>query len=446
MYLSWLYGQAITSFCHAENVVDLPLKDSSNGTRHTQGERKKITLADLGKAVTPPCRLNPLLFNGHLQTAWTAVKNTDIPIHYKRRVFTSTNESYPGIFTVDFVIPPPENPSPKDPELPVRTHHYAEHEFEQLGGDDEKPMLICLHGLSGGSYEIYLRHVLKPLVENSDWEACVVNARGCANSKVTSSRLYNARATWDVRQMVEWIHQKWPRRRLFGIGFSLGANILVNYLGEEGSKCLLDAAVVVCNPWNLEVCGLALRRTWVGLNVYSAAMGSSMKKLFERHVNEISKNPGIDVEKVRSCKYLFEFDRYVQCPSWGYPTEDAYYRDASSSDSILAVKIPLFAIHAEDDPIAVDEAVPREEIKRNPNVVLCSTSLGGHLSHFEIGGERWFARVATAFLQKIANDLDWNAVSNARSERSGEDVHANGKTPIFEPVRRKLHGGSLPGM
>ena len=44
--------------------------------------------------------------------------------------------------------------------------------------------------------------------------------------------------------------------------------------------------------------------------------------------------------------------RELQGPTWGYPTEGAYYRDASSSDALLAVRIPLFALHAEDDPVS----------------------------------------------------------------------------------------------
>lgn len=95
---------------------------------------------------------------------------------------------------------------------------------------------------------------------------------------------------------------------------------------------------------------------------------------------------------MRKIKYLHEFDREVQCVTWGYPTEGAYYRDATSADSLLDIRIPFFAVHAEDDPIAVKEAIPYEEIQQNPYTVLCTTSTGGHLSWFEVGGGRWHAK------------------------------------------------------
>jgi predicted alpha/beta-fold hydrolase len=64
------------------------------------------------------------------------------------------------------------------------------------------------------------------------------------------------------------------------------------------------------------------------------------------------KTSTVDPEKVRKVKYLHEFDRDVQGPTWGYPTEGAYYRDASSSDAVLAIRTPTFTIHAEDDPVS----------------------------------------------------------------------------------------------
>jgi predicted alpha/beta-fold hydrolase len=101
-------------------------------------------------------------------------------------------------------------------------------------------------------------------------------------------------------------------------------------------------------------------------------------------------------------KYLHEFDRAVQCPTWGYPTEGAYYRDASSSDAVLAVRVPMLAIAAKDDPIAFDEGVPYEEIRQNPFVVICTTSGGGHLGWFEFGtGTRWNVRPVREVLLSV---------------------------------------------
>ena len=213
MDLSWLLGHARTTFYHHTKPLRLLTNEGSD-----------TDLLEICETATPPCRLNPLLFNGHLQTFWTAVKPQDIPIYYKRHVFKASDPAYTGTFAVDFVVSPYED---TDSSLPPRTAHFTDKEFDNFGSLDTKPMLITLHGLSGGSHEIYLRHVLV-LLGKSKWEACVVNSRGCANSAVTSTVLYNARATWDMRQVVKWLRKTFPNRPLFAIGYSLGANILMN--------------------------------------------------------------------------------------------------------------------------------------------------------------------------------------------------------------------------
>jgi predicted alpha/beta-fold hydrolase len=214
--MEWL-GRAETTFTHSPNPLSLTKKDGSS-----------TDLVSICREATPPCHLNPLLFNGHLQTMWTVIKNDGPPIHYKRKLFENEDPNFKGSFAVDFTVPPF---SEKDESLPPRTVHFTEEEFENFGSSDTRPMLVVLHGLSGGSYEIYLRQVLAPLVLTGgerEWAACVVNSRGCAMHKITSNVLYNARATWDCRQTVKWLREAFPNRPLYGIGFSLGANILTN--------------------------------------------------------------------------------------------------------------------------------------------------------------------------------------------------------------------------
>ena len=184
--MEW-FGRASIKFTHSLSPLTLARKDGS-----------KIDLLDLCEKATPTCQLNPLLFNGHLQTLWTVTEIHGPPIYYRRRVFHANHPAYKGSFSVDFAVGPHTD---TDETLPPRTAYYADRDFVETGSTDSKPMLLVLHGLSGGSYEIYLRHAIAPLVENTQWEVCVVNSRGCANTKITSGVLYNGRATWDIRQV-----------------------------------------------------------------------------------------------------------------------------------------------------------------------------------------------------------------------------------------------------
>ncbi|PCG98153.1 AB-hydrolase YheT, putative [Penicillium occitanis (nom. inval.)] len=454
--------QAKVSLVHCEeNQVLLTPKDASTPDKTTESKSEQIKLIDLVREATPStCKLNPLLFNGHLQTGYTTIKETnEIPIYYKRKIFEQEIPSLEGQFAVDFVVP--AYPKTTDPEatdearkytlpsgLPARTTFFSKDELAALPSNDSKPMLVALHGLTGGSHEVYLRAALAPLVldENSGWEACVVNGRGCAQTKLSTSLLFNARATWDVRQVVKWLRKTFPNRPLFGIGFSLGANILTNYLGEEGENCLLNAAVLCANPWNLDVANVALRSTWIGAEVYSAHMAVSLVKLFNQHVDELTHHPRLNVDDMKDVKYIHEFDRAVQCALWGYPTEGAYHRDASSTDSLLAIRIPFLAINAEDDPISVKQAIPYDEFKQTPYGVLLTTSWGGHLGWFELGGCRWFTKPAANFLDLMAKTIDLSVTAKPEKDKEGlygeqlanGSIHKPSHASVFHPVNRKL--------
>jgi predicted alpha/beta-fold hydrolase len=214
--MEWL-GHAKIKFTHSPTPLTLNNKDGTT-----------TDLLKICEESTPPCQLNPFLFNGHVQTMMTAVKNDGPPVFYKRKVFDAEEAMYEGTFAVDFVVQPNED---VDDRLPIRTTYFSEEAFEGIASLDTRPMLVTMHGLSGGSYEIYLKHVLFPLIqehETQQWEACVINSRGCAMHKITTSILYNARATWDYRQTIKWLRKTFPNRPLYGIGFSLGANILTN--------------------------------------------------------------------------------------------------------------------------------------------------------------------------------------------------------------------------
>ncbi|KAI9656383.1 MAG: hypothetical protein M1831_004635 [Alyxoria varia] len=447
--MSWLLGRVQVSYYAASKSIQLSLKSKkSDGTPDEPGS---LSLLEFVKSITPSCSLSPLLPGGHAQTIYTVICGKDVPIYYKRKIFESSQLTYSGSFAVDFISKPFPS-SEEDGGLPPRTAYFSEDDWKSIdrGSKDGKPMLVVLHGLSGGSHELYLREVLAPLVgvggnaetaaTDETWEVCVVNARGCAKSKITSDVLFNARATWDVRQFVEWLSERYPNRPLYGLGFSLGGNILVNYIAEEGDNCKLKAGVVCSNPFDLAAGSLGLQRTWMGREVYSKAMGGNMKRLLKSHEEQVSKNPRVNLDRVFSTTYLHEFDRELQGPTWGYPTEGAYYRDASSTEPLMAVRIPLLAINAEDDPVVCKDALPFQEVQTNPYTVLCTTSMGGHLGWFEPGGGRWFVKPAVGFLRKFHREVDLGEVDKRNhGNMNGAPTGGHpGNIPKYDPMLRKL--------
>ncbi|KAJ5022946.1 hypothetical protein J3E73DRAFT_393337 [Bipolaris maydis] len=344
------------SFYHSDHSISL-----TNRSNHL------VTLPDLCKDSTPPYQPSIIAFNGHLQTIWTALRRTGVFVRDKRKMFKSEDDLYPGTFAVDFVSQDESETMEEDSSLPPHITYYGDHSAP-FGSFDSKTMVIALHGVAGVSHERCIKHVLAPLVA-SGWEACVVVSRGCGGTDLTSPLLYNARSTWDLKQTWE-----------------------VWYLGEEGERCGIRAAVVCSNPLNLEVVVNALRRSWMGLNIYSNALGNGMKQTFQQQYSfDFDTYAHSCPEDVRKITKLIN-KSVVQLPMWGYPTTGTYYRDASSVDAVLAVKVPLFALNAEDDPISHYEALPFEEFCINPYTVLCTTSSGGHLGWYESEDQRWFTK------------------------------------------------------
>jgi hypothetical protein len=123
-----LLGYAKTTFHHHQVPVSFQRSDG-----------EKTDLLAIARSVSPPCRVNPLLFNGHLQTFWTVVKSQDIPIYYKRRLFEAEDPAYAGTFEVDFVVP--EYHDTPDGSLPPRTSFFGPSELENPGSSDDTPML-----------------------------------------------------------------------------------------------------------------------------------------------------------------------------------------------------------------------------------------------------------------------------------------------------------------
>lgn len=116
---------------------------------------------------------------------------------------------------------------------------------------DNTPTLVLLHGLTGGSFESYIRDLVDTMTRVHGYRCVVFNARACADTALTSPQLFSGGYTDDLRLAVKHIRTTLPGAKLMGAGFSMGSNILMNYMAEESDQCEFLGAMSVSNPFDM---------------------------------------------------------------------------------------------------------------------------------------------------------------------------------------------------
>ncbi|KAG9452598.1 hypothetical protein H6P81_005502 [Aristolochia fimbriata] len=270
----------------------------------------------------------------------------------------------------------------------------------------DSPTLILLPGLTGGSDDTYVRHMLVK-ARKEGWRVVVFNSRGCGHSPVTTPQFYSASFTKDLSHVVKHVKFCFPESNLYAIGWSLGANILVQYLAQESHNCVLSGAVSLCNPFNLVIADEDFRK---GFNiVYDQALAGGLRRIFKKHKLLFEDIDGdYNIQLAANAKSVRDFDEGLTRVSFGFKSVDDYYSKSSSSDSIKAVQTPLLCIQAANDPIAPSRGIPREEIRANPNVLLMVTPKGGHLGWIAGAeapfGAPWTDPVVMDFLEHLQKE------------------------------------------
>ncbi|TFY69288.1 hypothetical protein EVJ58_g498 [Rhodofomes roseus] len=239
-----------------------------------------------------------------------------------------------------------------------------------------------------------------------------------AGVPVTSTQLYSAGHTEDIRAAMYFIRKRYPEALLLGLGFSLGASVLTHYVAEEGEDCRLAAACVLACPWDLVKNSEALEGNWFHRHVYSKALGSNLQAIVKQHAAGLTTLPSHPVAQavaptlaLRS-PALKTFDETFtriaggSSPPFPFPSARAYYIWASSHTVLPRVRVPFLAIAAEDDPIV--QVLP-VHAGRNGCVAFAVTKKGGHLGWFERGANgtigRWFTRPVLEWLKAVGSDM-----------------------------------------
>lgn len=256
---------------------------------------------------------------------------------------------------------------------------------------------IVLHGLEGDSTRCYMLGMVKSLNRNG-WDAIAVNLRGCSGESNRTLRLYHSGDTADLDTVVSYVSSNKTYSELALIGFSLGGNVVLKYVGERGDTTnpLIKAAAVFSVP-----CDLAAGAKKISSFMNTPYMRRFLKMLREKIRQKAQLFPDMinddGYDQIRDFK---GFDDRYTGPMHGFENAEDYYRKSSSKQFLSEISIPTLLVNAADDPFLAPECYPYQEARENPSFFLEVPRHGGHVGFiaFDSNGHYWSESRAADFL------------------------------------------------
>jgi predicted alpha/beta-fold hydrolase len=247
-------------------------------------------------------------------------------------------------------------------------------------GNNNGPIVLILHGLEGSSDSPYARGMLR-MVNQHGWRGVVMHFRGCSGEPNRLLRAYHSGETKDLANVVQTLRAREANTPLAVLGFSLGGNVLLKWLGESCSHHSLTAAVAVSVPLELEKSSQRLQKGFSRFYQWHLLKSLREKMHTKAHLQTFS-----DVNKLRSLK---EFDAMFTAPIHGFESADDYYLKSSSKQFLKKINIPTLLIQSKDDPFLTPDVIP-DLSELSTCVRLEVTERGGHVG-FVAGKTPWRA-------------------------------------------------------
>ncbi len=234
---------------------------------------------------------------------------------------------------------------------------------------------ILLHGLEGNAQRTYMKGQAK-ILNQKGWDAAAVNFRGCSGEVNLSYQSYNAGKTDDLEAVINFILKKDSYNEIALVGFSLGGNLLLKYLGErESFPKEIKKAVAISTP-------LSLKGSLESLNEFSnwVYRNSFLKNLRKKYKTKMKDFPekmtASDYKKITS---LLEFDNVYTAPAHGFKDAFDYYEKNSSLQFLPNIEIPVLVLNARNDSFLSSECYPTELASKMKNLHLEIPKYGGHV-------------------------------------------------------------------
>jgi uncharacterized protein len=252
---------------------------------------------------------------------------------------------------------------------------------EKNSSTKTKKLAILSHGLEGSSQGSYMKGMTRAL-NRSGWDVLCWNYRGCSGEPNLTARLYHSGDSEDLSTVVEYVRSSGIYKKISLVGFSLGGNVVLKYLGEKGDAIASEIEGSVCFSVG---CDLESSARILAKPENRPFMQLFMKSLREKIQQKLDLFPHHFTDRLFKLNHLpkincfLELDELYTAPMHGYTSAKQYWDNCSAKKFLSGIKVPTLLVNAVDDPMLGEESYPIEEAKKSQFLYFEMPKHGGHL-------------------------------------------------------------------
>ena len=287
---------------------------------------------------------------------------------------------------------------PPLPQVTVETIGLADGDTRDIarGTATGTDTILILHGLEGSLRSAYAQRLINTLNQLNK-PVVFMFFRGCNGKPNNKVRSYHSGETDDLRAVIDYLKSK-GSKRIALVGYSLGGNVTLKYMGEQQTDESVVCATATSVPMLLNVCAERMDQGFS--KIYQYDLMQRLIKKVQKKQNLLSA-AGLP-DKPESLKTFVEFDDTYTAPSHGFKNAQHYYQSCSCRQFLKGINKPTLMIHSKDDPFMTEAVLP-DINELSEQVTLELSDHGGHVGF--IGGgllkpEFWLEQRIISFVQQ----------------------------------------------
>ena len=250
---------------------------------------------------------------------------------------------------------------------------FVDLDFSRIGADR---IVMVLHGLEGSAQRPYVRGMIRRF-NRAGWDGVGFNFRSCSGEMNRQVISYNMAATFDVEMAVRHLIERHGYRTVVLVGYSLGGNVVLNYLSDGKYSVPPEVRAGVCFsvPVHIPSANVYIDQpqNWIYRERFMKSLMLKMREKAKIHPQLLETLDG-----THRPRRFYDFDGAFTAPLHGYEGAEHYWETASSLQHLPRLQTPVLLVQAADDTFLSPQCYPRELAATHPFLHLEVPRWGGH--------------------------------------------------------------------